>query len=348
MEVFIGIDVSLDSCAICAVDERGRVVRESKLASDPEALRDWFHPFADNIAAVGLEAGPLSQWLHKGLTDVGIPVTLMETRQVKAALKAAPIKTDRRDAAGIAQLLRLGWFRPVHCKSVSAQEMRVLLGARRSVNQAVIDLELSLRGMLRNFGLRLGKTGKVGFETLVRDLISGNRLLELSLEPMLRARAALRTELARLERMAREIAREDKACRLMMTMPGIGAIVALTVRSAIDDPARFRSSKDVGPWVGLTPGRYQSGETDVIGSITKAGDVGMRTALYQAASVIMYRSKKPSWIKTWGMQLARRRGMKRAVTAMARRVGVVLHRMWVDGTEFCAVPREANQRGRIA
>lgn len=334
MGVFVGIDVSLESSAVCAVDSHGKVMREAKVSSDPGALDVWIRGVPGEVEAIGIEAGPLSQWLHKSLTDLGLPVVLMETRQVKAALKASPIKTDRRDAAGLARLLQMGWFRPVHCKSRSAQEMRVLLGARRSTQKATIDIELSIRGMLRNFGLRLGRIGKVSFESRVRELIQGNPLIELSLEAMLRARSALRTELASLERLVRDIAREDSVCRLMMTMPGIGAVIALTVRSTIDDPGRFRRSKDVGPSIGLTPRRYQSGETDIVGGVTKAGDLAMRTALYQAATVVIHRSKQPNWLRAWAERVARRRGVKRAAVALARRMGVILHRMWVDNTAF--------------
>lgn len=336
MGVFVGIDVSPESSAVCAVDGHGKVLKEAKVASEPGALDRWITSVSGDIEAVGLEAGPLSQWLHRALTEARQPVVLMETRQVKAAVKAAPVKTDRRDAAGLARLLQMGWFRPVHCKSLSAQEIRVLLGARRSVQKAAIDMEMSIRGMLRNFGLRLGRVGKVSFESRVRELIDGNALIQVSMEIMLRARVALRTELARLDRLARDIAREDPVCRLMMTMPGIGAVVALTVQSAIDDPARFRRSKDIGPWVGLTPCRYQSGETDIIGGITKAGDVAMRSALYQAAKVVMHRSKRPTWLRAWADRVARRRGSKRAAIALARRMGVILHRMWVDNREFQA------------
>ena len=296
MGVFVGIDVSLENSAVCAVDEHGKLLRETKVASDPGALNACIRSMPGVVEAIGIEAGPLSQWLHKSLTDLGLPVVLMETRQVKAALKAAPVKTDRRDAAGLARLLQMGWFRPVHCKSLSAQELRVLLGARRSVQDAAINIEMSIRGMLRNFGLRLGRIGKVSFEDRVRELTDGNKLIQLSIEPMLRARAALRSELVRLERLTRDITREDPVCRLMMTMPGIGPVVALTVRSTIDDPGRFRRSKDVGPSIGLTPRRYQSGETDIIGGVTKAGDLDMRTALYQAATVVIHRSKKPTWL----------------------------------------------------
>lgn len=333
MRLFVGLDVSLEKTAVCVLNEHGGIVKEAEVASEPEALERWIGTQPGSIAAVGLEAGPLSQWLHRGLSTAGLDVVLMETRQVKGALKAMPIKTDRRDAEGIARLLHLGWFRPVHCKSVSAQEVRALLTARKAVQQGMLALEMSLRGLLRNFGLKVGAISRGRFEHRIRELAADNVMLDAATEPMLRARASLRHEFARLERHVRGLAQEDEVCRRLMSMPGIGAVVALTFRSAVDDPARFKSSKKVGPWAGLTPSRNQSGERDVSGHITKAGDAGLRRALCQAATVMMNRGPS-TWLRTWPAQIARRRGRKCAMVALARRIAVVLHRMWRDGTVF--------------
>ena len=333
MDVYIGLDVSLASMAVCVLDEKGKIVTEAQVASTPEALVAYMGKLEHEIAAIGLEAGPLSHWLHKGMTDAGYEAVLMETRQVKAALKAMPIKTDRRDAEGIARLLQMGWFRPVHCKTVSSQEMRALLTSRKSLVDALTNMELSLRGVLRNFDLKLGQVSKGRYEVRVRELVEGNAMLEAAAEPILRARAVLRRELAGLEKLLRNLARKDPVCRLLMSMPGVGHVIALTFMSAIDDPERFRRSKDVGPWVGLTPGRNQSGERDTVGGITKAGDAGLRAALYQAATVMLHHGG-PNWLKAWAQRLTRLRGKKRATVALARRIGVVLHRMWRDGTEF--------------
>lgn len=333
MRLFVGLDVSLEKTAICVISEHGKIVKEAQVISEPEALLRWIGEQDGDIAAIGLEAGPLSQWLHRGLSEAGPDVVLMETRRVKGALKAMPIKTDRRDAEGIARLLHLGWFRPVHCKSVSAQEVRAVLSARKAVQQGMIALEMSLRGLLRNFGLKVGAISRGRFEHRIRELAAGNPMLEAATEPMLRARASLRQELAGLERRVRQLAQEDSVCHRLMTMPGIGAVVALTFRSAVDDPARFTSSKKVGPWVGLTPSRNQSGERDVSGGITKAGDVNLRRALCQAATVMMNRGRS-TWLRTWAAQIAHRRGRRRAMVALARRIGVILHRIWIDGTVF--------------
>ena len=344
MDVYIGLDVSLASTAICVLGEKGNIVTEAQVASAPDSLVAFMSELPYGIAAIGLEAGPLSQ-LHKGLTDAGFEAVLMETRQVKAALKAMPIKTDRRDAEGIARLLQLGWFRPVHCKTVSSQEMRALLTSRKSVLDALLKMECSLRGVLRNFGLKLGRVTKVRYEARVRELIAGNAMLEAAAEPILRARAGLRRALPGLEKLLGNLVRQNPVCRVLMsrvlmTMPGVGPIVALTFVSAIDDPERFRRSKDVGPRVGLAPGRNQSGERDVVGAITKAGEAGLRTALYQAATVMLNRGAS-NWLKAWALRLAVLCGKKRATIALARRIGVVLHRMWRYGTEFRYTREEA-------
>lgn len=333
MKLFVGLDVSLSESSVCVISEHGKIIIEAETESEPEVPTRWLDDLDGSIAAIGLEAGPLLQWLHRGLTEAGLDAVLMETRQVKGALKAMPIKTDRRDAEGIARLLHLGWFRPVHCKSVSAQEVRAVLGARKAIQQGMLALEMSLRGLLRNFGLKVGAISRGRFEARIRQLVVGNPMLETATAPMLRARESLRQELAGLEKRVRQYTVDDAVCRRLMTMPGIGTVVALTFRAAVDDPARFRSSKRVGPWVGLTPSRKQSGERDVSGGITKAGDVNLRRALCQAATVMMNRGRS-TWLRTWGAQIAQRRGRKIAMVALARRIAVILHRIWVDGTTF--------------
>lgn len=333
MEIFIGLDVSLASTAVCVLGDRGKILKEADVVSEPEALVSFFKDLPYTITGIGLEAGPLSQWLHKGISEAGQPVVLMETHRVKKALKASAIKTDRRDAQGIARLLQMGWFSEVHCKSVPAQETRALLTARKSIQNALINLELSVRGVLRNFGLKVGSVSKVRYDVRIRELAAGNTMLQAAVEPILRARVELRKELASLEKMIRDMAKKDPVCRLLTTMPGVGPVVALTVRAAIDDPTRFRRSRDIGPWVGLTPGRDESGERSIVGAITKAGDAGLRAALYQAANVMLHRGG-PNWLKSWALRVASRRGNKRATVALARRIGVVLHRMWMDETEF--------------
>jgi transposase len=334
MEHYAGIDVSLERSSVCVVDSTGRIVREAKVASEPEALVGFFRQLGLPLTRIGLEAGPLSQWLHAGLTETGFEAVLLETRQVKAALSAMIVKTDRKDARGIAQLLRMGWFRPVHRKSPPAQEIRALLVGRKLLQGKLVDVELSIRGLLRGFGLKLGEVSKDRFAARVRELVAGQAMLERVVEPMLRAREALRTEYQVLHRAMLAIVRGDAVCRRLMTVPGVGALVAITFTTAVDDPARFRRSRAVGAHFGLTPKKYQSGETDVTGGISRAGDVMVRTALYEAANVMLTRTSRFSALKRWGLEVAGRRGVKRARVALARKLATVLHRMWVDGSSF--------------
>src|SRR5918995_1668971 len=336
MEQYAGIDVSLDSVSVCIVDAQGKIVKEAKVACEPEALIAWLAAHGTPMARIGLEAGPLSQWLFAEMRAAGLPVELLETRHVRAAFKAMPVKTDRKDARGIAQLMRLGWFRPVHCKSLPAQEVRALLTTRKLLQAKRHDVEMSLRGVLRGFGLKVGPTTPKTFAGRVRELVEGHPTLTVVAGALLAAREALGDQLRGLEKRLRDQAREDERARLLMTAPGVGVIVALTFAAAVDDPARFRSSKAVGAPFGLTLRRYQSGETDVTGRISKIGDAGVRTALYEAANIILTRPVKGSGLKSWAARLAARAGMRKAKVALARKLAVVLHRMLVDGTPFAA------------
>lgn len=334
MEYYAAVDVSLELSSVCVVDGTGKIVREAKVASEPEVLVAYFRDLGFAVSRIGLEAGPLSQWLHGQLTAAGLPAILIETRHVKAALKAMTVKTDRNDARGMAQLMRLGWFRPVHVKTPSSQEIRALLTGRKLLQGKLRDIELGIRGVLRGFGLKVGKVSKGGFEARIRELVTGHPMLEPVAGAMLQARASLRNEFGKLHRQLLKLVRNDAVCRRMMSAPGVAAVVAITYKTAIDDPTRFRRSRDVGPYFGLTPKKYQSGEVDWTGGISKVGDEMARTALYEAANVILSRVTRFSALKAWAMRIAKLRGLKRAKVALARKLAVVLHRMWVDGSEF--------------
>jgi transposase len=336
MEHYAGIDVSLESASVCVVDAMGRIVREAKVASEPEALITWFQGLGIELTRIGLEAGPLSQWLYAAMRVAGLTVELLETRHVRDAFKAMPVKSDRNDARGIAQRLRLGWFRPVHCKSLPAQETRALLTARKLLQVKKHDVEMSLRGVLRGFGLKVGRTTPRSFAERIRELVDGHPTLVAVAEALLAARDVLGSQLQGLEKRLRSLARSDARARLLMTTPGVGVIVALTFVAAIDVPQRFRSSRSAGAHFGLTPKKYQSGETDVTGRISKIGDASVRTALYEAANVILTKPVKSSTLKSWAARLAKRAGMRKAKVALARKLAVVLHRMLANGTPFVA------------
>jgi transposase len=283
---------------------------------------------------VGLEAGPLSQWLFSALAEAGLPVICVETRHMRAVLKAQINKTDRNDARGMAQMLRVGLYRPVHVKTLRSQKLRMLLTHRKLLQSQAIAIENDVRATLRNFGLKVGIVGTAKFEARIRELVENLPDLAVLVEPLLIVRRVVREQLGILHRRVLTVVRDDEVCRRLMTIPGVGPVVALTYRVTVDVPARFRNSKAVGAVFGLTPTKYQSGENDRTGAISRCGDEMMRMMLYEAAQSMMVRSTKWSWLKAWAMKIARHRGMKKAIVALARRLAVIMHRMWVDGTEF--------------
>src|SRR6266498_1556229 len=308
MHHYIGLDVSVKETSVCIVDKAGKVIREVKVATKPVAILAVLTEEALAIERIGLEAGPLSQWLYSALAEAGLPVICVETR---------------------------------HMKTLASQKRRMLLTSRQLLQAKALDIENDLRGTLRNFGLKVGMVGTVKFEARIRELVANHPDLAAIVEPLLIARRVLREQLGVLHRQLLEIVRHDEVCRRLITTPGVGPVVALTFRATVDVPSRFTSSKAVGAAFGLTPRRQQSGEIDRMGGISKCGDAMMREMLFEAALVLMTHSRKWSWLKAWGMKVARHRGMKRAIVAVARRLAVIMHRMWVDGSEFRWTRQEA-------
>jgi transposase len=334
MDHFAGLDVSVKETSVCIVDDTGEIVREVKVASEPDSLLPVLSNPPYHFKRIGLEAGPLSQWLFSALAEAGLPVICVETRHMRAVLKAQINKTARNDARGMAQMMRAGLYRPVHVKTLRSQKLRMLLTHRKLLQSKAIAIDNDLRGTLRNFGLKVGMVGTVKFEARITELVEDLPDLAVLVEPLLVVRRVLREQLGILHRRLLAIVRDDEVCRRLMTVPGVGPVVALTYRATVDVPARFRRSKAVGAVFGLTPARHQSGESDRPGGISRCGDEMMRVMLYEAAHIMLTRTNKWSWLKAWAMKIARHRGMKKAIVALARRLAVIMHRIWVDGTEF--------------
>lgn len=334
MGYFAGLDVSLEETAICIVDDAGQIVREALVASEPEALVASFEACGMKMERVGLEACSLTAWLHGGLAEAGLPAICIEARQAKAAMGAMPNKTDRNDARGIAQIMRTGWYRAVHVKSPCCRSWRALLTARRMVLNKRRDVENGIRALLREAGLKIGTPSRKDFAARVRELAVDDPVLMSLSESLLSVIAVMTQEVDRLTKRVLDEVKVEPTCRRLMTVPGVGPLTALAFRATIDQPGRFRRSRDVGAHLGLTPQRYQSGETNIQGRISRCGDELARTALYEAANSLLIRSSKWSALRAWGMNVAKRRGMARARVAVARKLSVILHRMWVDDSEF--------------
>ena len=334
MKHYAGLDVSVKETSVCVIDEAGKIYREVKVASHPEDLVAVLGDPAWRLERIGLEAGPLSQWLFSGLAEAGVPAVCIETRHTKAFLKAQVNKTDRNDARGIAQMMRVNLFRPVHVKTLTSQKRRALLTARKILQDKAVAIENDIRGLLRNFGLKVGVVGVVKFDERIRELVEGMPELIEIMESLLAARQKLREMFTALHRKLLSIVRGDGVCRRLMTVPGVGPVVSLAFRATIDIPARFKNSKAVGPSLGLTPVLNQSGESLRVGRVSLCGDEMMRALLYEAAQVMITRVQKWSWLKAWAVNVAKRRGLKKAIVALARRLAVIMHRIWVDETVF--------------
>ena len=328
MNHYVGLDVSVRETSVCVVDETGRVLKEARVPTEPEAIASLLAKGGFACRRVGLEAGPMSQWLYAELAAAGLPVICVEARHMRSALSAQRNKTDRNDARGIAQMMRVGLYRLVHVKTLVSQERRLLLTARKLLQAKLLDLEADLRGTLKNFGLRVGMVGKGGFRARVRELVEGREGLSAVMLPLLEAHAALETQYNVLHKRLLDLVRDDPLCRRLMTAPGVGPVIALTFVATVDVPTRFPESRLVGAHFGLTPKRYASGETDHSGRVSKCGDAMMRTALFEGTQALLVCTKKWSSLKAWGMNVARRRGMKRAIVAIARKLAVTCWTMW--------------------
>ena len=335
MTYFAGIDVSLRSVHICIIDEDGELVAETKLSSDVQQIIAYLDELELELEVVGLEAGTLAQYLTYGLQSAGFDVVCMEARQVKAALSAMRNKTDKHDARGIAQLLRSGWFSQVHVKSMESHHIRMLLSSRKAVLDKCIDLENEIRGLFKIFGIKLPpKLGHGSYDKTVRPVIEADEKLSHALLPLLDARLVLYQTFRVLDNRTRHLAQGDPVCERLMTAPGVGFITSLTFKAGVDDPTRFRRSRTVAAHFGLTPRRLQSGEMDIEGRISKSGDAEVRRALYVAANSVLTRSSRWSSLKAWGMKIKKNRGHKKAVVAVARKLAVILHRLWIDEAQF--------------
>jgi transposase len=334
MEHFAGIDVSLEESSICIVDATGRIVREGKVETTPEALVQFLTSSGVKLGRIGIEAGPLAPWLFEGLAAAGLPAICIETRRMKVFASVSPVKTDRKDARAIAQAMRMGFFRTVHIKTRASQEARLLLVNRGLMQRQRLQIQNTIRGTLKGFGVKLGKVSQGRFLARVRSVIEPLPVVQAAILPLLGAWQALRLALLQLERLVRRAAAADPVCRLLMTAPGIGPVVALAFRTGVDIANRFAKSRLVGAHFGLTPRKYASGRIDRDGRITKCGDAMVRAYLFEAANSILSRLKKPCELRDWALKLAQRTSAKHAKVALARRLASVLHRMWVTGEPF--------------
>src|SRR5215212_7842016 len=334
MDYYAGLDVSMNETHICVVERDGAVVLEAKASSTPEAIAAVLDT-APACQTIVLENGRMAPMLFHGLAALGLPVICIESRQAYQALKSlATHKTDRNDARGLAHLARTGFFKPVHVKSLPAHAVRALIIARKKLVGQRVTLENQIRGLAVVFGVRLPRALSPAFIRQALQASEGIPGLSAAMRGLVAARTAVLAAIVAIDGDIRRMVRASDACRRLMSIPGVGQLTALAFTAAVDDPGRFRRSRDIGAYLGLVPRRYQSGEVDYTGSISKCGDRRVRTLLYEAANVMLTRYKGPLKLKDWALAIAKRSTLRKARIALARRLAIIMHAMLRHGTEF--------------
>lgn len=335
MHYYVGLDVGLKQTFICVVDDSGRQIQACDVASDAQAISRALAKLKAEDALVGLETGQLSIFLSKALQAKGWKVVCMDARAVAAALSTQVNKTDKNDARGIAHLLRCGLYREVHVKSDEACDRRILLASRRQLMTQAASLESTLRGLLKIYGVVPGPARRLAFIPSVREAIKGLGMgARAGLEALVGSLESIRAALASLDAQVRLRAKDDPRSALLMSMPGVGPLTSSALVTVLDDAGRFTKSRSVGAYLGLTPRQYASGETQRQGRISRCGPAECRAMLFEAAHCLLHFYKGASNLKRWGQKLAKKKGMKRAIVAVARRMAVIMHRMLVTGEPF--------------
>lgn len=349
MKHYVGLDVSMKDTFICIVDETGKITNQGKTETNPELLAEYLKKFQIDLAKVGIESGSISHWLVEQLKKLEIPALCIDARKMATVLSVQINKTDKNDAKGIADAMRCGLYREVSQKSEKAIEIGTLMGSRRLMVEQRVQLTNAIRGFLKTYGIRMGSSGESSFIEKVKEKLPDNRALAREgIEGLLNCYEKLHEEIKKLTRRIEKLAKEDEDTKRFMTIPGVGAVTALAYKTEIDDPKRFKNSRSVGAYLGMTPRQYSSGETQRQGRISKCGSRETRCLLNEAAVVMLTRSKRWSKLRAWGLKLHRKHGFKKATMAVGRKMAVMMHRMWIEKTDFIyGEPKVENPKTEI-
>ena len=343
MKYYVGLDVSLQETFICIINQDGEILQESIVASEVDSISNYLTKQNFKYEKIGIESGQLSIHLCKGLVQAGLNAICVDARAMANALNARINKNDKNDAFGIANMMRVNLYKEVSIKSDISCQIKILLGSRRQLVETRTKITGTIRGLLKIKGIKISTRSSSKFATQVSRIMSAEKekndesfnAVMFSINALLATLNQIETSLADLNQEVIKQCRNDSDCKLLMTIPGVGEITALTYKSSIDDMARFTRSKTVGAYVGLTPRQYASGEINRHGSISKMGPKECRSMLYEAAQSMLSTSKKTSKLKSWGLKLKKKKGNKKAIVAMARKLAVIMHRMLITRKEFC-------------
>lgn len=337
MNMHVGLDISQRTTSICIIDATGQRAWQGSAPTEPGAIVQALREHGASGARVGMETGPLAVWLYHAIRQQGVNIDCIHARHVHAALTVQLNKTDRNDAFGIAQLVRSGWYRPTHVRSLECHQMRLMLTVREKLIGRRTAINNQIRGLLKTFGVVLGTGRGRVFETSAKDADPSRDCIKPVIGILLDTWRHLTTKTRELDRSIQRQVNQDRVCRLLMTVPGVGVITAASFKTAVDDPSRFKHVSDIGPFLGLTPRKYQSGDVDRNGTISKHGNRQTRSMLYEASLALLKRYGKETSLGKWGAKLEHRMGLRKAVVALARKLATVLLSMWRNGEQFrCA------------
>lgn len=346
MRHYVGLDVSMKETFVCIQDETGKILNQGKTKTEPELIAEYLKKFRLTLTKVGLESGSLSHWLIMELKKLEIPAICIDSRKMASILSVQVNKTDKNDAKGIADAMRCGLYTEVIAKSPKAVEISTLMGIRRLLVNQKQQMTNAIRGFLKSYGIRLGAIGDGKFAEKVREKISEDHpIAKEALDNLLRCFERTYEEIKDLTKKVMELATEDEDARRLMTIPGVGAITALSYKAEIDNPHRFKNSRAVGAYLGMTPKQYSSGESKRQGNISKCGSSEMRTLLNEASAVLLTKTKSWSRLKVWGHKIWKKHGFKKATMAIGRKLAVIMHRMLLDKTDFIYGEQLEEQKG---
>lgn len=344
MKYYAGLDISNEDTSICIVDHDNNIVKEAKVSSDPASIHQYLKKTNLQFEKIGLEAGSLSHWLVTGLRKEGWDVICIDSRVMATILATNINKTDRNDARAIANAIRCKNYKEVHIKSIEAIQINCLLTSRKALVYQKVKLYNVVRGILKTFGIKLPKGVKsireaiqsaTAFDNFVPDELKISTHVDWSvIEPLIVCYEMSEKQLKILEDKLEFASKDDPVIQRLKTHPGVGVVTAMTFKAEIDDPKRFKKSRSVGAYFGMTPRQYSSGETIKQGKVSKQGSPEMRALLHEAGVVLLTRTNSQSKLKTWGLKKKRKLKTQKAGMAVGRRIAINLHRMWIDEKDF--------------
>lgn len=345
MKYYAGLDVSNEETSICIVDQDSNIVNEAKVKSDPESIHRYLHKKGFQLEKIGIEAGALSHWLVTGLGARDWKnVICIDSRVMASILSVTINKTDRNDARAIANVMRCNNYKEVHIKSMESISRNCLLNARKTLVGEKTRLHSVVRGILKTFGIKL-PTGSIPLRQAILEALLFDQYnpddQKLSdnidwsvIEALIICYETIEEQFKVLEKRMESLAKNDQVIQRLVTHPGVGIVTAMTFKAEIDDPTRFKKSRSVGAYFGMTPRQHSSGETLKQGRISKSGSTEMRALLHEAGVVLISRTKKKSKLRNWGLKKKAKLKTQKAGMAVGRKIAINLHRMWIDGKDF--------------